>query len=310
MMLVMEQEMSFLTLIGDVDFRAGGTIVLTDGFHAQSGSSFHAYIAPKWCEIEREEFATQADFDDNWNAANNLNYGARGTAYKSRVTINTGNGGEVNISIEGDQDDCNSSSHCYETGHVTSKRHFHTSNEPYGRYDISLWSAADNNLNTSGWLLTRVHPSDNSVPRYMDEFDVMEHFVGVPTNGYNQAYHLWHGQGEGPMEHQHVGKIATYPGLPDFISDWRVYSLEIEPDEIRWLVDDCVVFRLPGRDQDWGYDFAARVLKEPFHWLFTAAVEGLLEPNRPGNVTEYSFDIGHIAVFDKLVKGEDCPTCN
>ena len=284
---------------GDVDFRAGGQIVLRAGFHVQAGGSFHAYIAPKWCEVAREEFDSQAVFDEDWNVEDKKAYGAKSLSDANNVSIS---GGKLNTLIEKDPYTHNGVEYDYRTGYVTSKRHFHTSNEPYGRYDVDLWSAAEDDLNTAAWLLTRIHPDDNSVPRYFDEFDVMERYPGLDDNQYNQAYHLWHGKGSKPMNHEVVGGETRSSG--DFVESWRRYSLEVEPHEIRWLVDDCVVFRIPSRNNRWDYDFAERILKEPVQWIFSAAVEDDWTWLWPA---DKRFDINSIAIFDKLAEGETCP---
>ncbi len=136
----------------------------------------------------------------------------------------------------------------------------------YGRMEARLKLPTGQGLWPAFWML----PSDWIYGGWAasGELDIMES-VNIPTTVYGT---LWYG-GEWPFPVQSGG---SYADGTDFSEDFHVYTVEWEPDEIRWYVDGIHYFTLTSGD--WYSDGAPYDDRAPydqrFHFLINIAVGG------------------------------------
>ncbi len=262
--------------IGDVDFRINtnddleGEIKLLPGFHAESGSYFHAYIKPKITQLDRynHNFTTTPNLIEirrRWNVRNSLgvqitDFDQHGWNFRPNIAVFTDN----NL-VES------------ERYRIFSKEPIHTSNEPFGRYESIVKMCTKMGIRVSPWFL------QNSGGLQQIEYDVPELNVSLTRqatsgasldnctgdnttnvavneicapcrNHFLMGYAKWFDATK-IKETTVLGwwggrNGAVFPVYDPNTNDplgtkFRLYSLEILRDEVRYLIDDCVVARLP-----------------------------------------------------------------
>jgi len=240
----------------DVDFRAIGEVRLIDGFHVKRGADFHAYIKPPYLEHEITSFPTREEFSP-------LIYPGTGVAQRNALkkywTFNTDNlsgWDESAISINANRElvideyfPATGTTHY--SGELSSKDAIHTSNSPIGRYDALAKICTSHGTQSAVWMWGTNGAESN-------EFD----FPEIKTTGYRRSVtepweYCTNTLGMGTWRWHELQKVLTAdPAFADGsdrvvvnVSDvgvtFHLYSLEIEKDEWRFLIDDCVVARLP-----------------------------------------------------------------
>lgn len=254
--------------VGDVDFRVNtdengdGEIRLHPGFEVELGANFHAYISPKLYNLKRYEYDfrnqsnTFAKLQQYWNLSpdvisqfsSNVNITNDGIAFTPIITANRLTNYEI-----------------------TEKDPVHTSTEPFGRYESLVKMCTKFGTRVAPWF------QQSSSDVYQIEYDVPEHNVYPPTKHCNGTTYT--GYDSTPpipwckscRNRPGMGALEWYGGSPkgpDFLGItpgnsglvsiydkrncedplgqfFHLYSLEIDRDEVRFLIDDCVVARAP-----------------------------------------------------------------
>ena len=128
----------------------------------------------------------------------------------------------------------------------------------YGRFEARMQLPTGNGIWPAFWML-----GDNfatvSWPA-CGEIDIMEH-IGRERDRI-------HGTVHGPG-YSGSGGIGHFTTVPTLASEFHVYAVEWEPEEIRWYVDDVEYFKLTPQSVrgDWVFD-------QPFFMLLNLAVGG------------------------------------
>jgi beta-glucanase (GH16 family) len=145
--------------------------------------------------------------------------------------------------------------------------------QQYGRIEARIQIPTGKGIWPAFWMLGE-NFATVGWPR-SGEIDIMENIGSEPW--------VVHGTLHGPGYSGGSGVGASYR-LPDrrpFHTDFHVYAVEWEPEEIRWYVDDALYNtitpdKLPG---DWVYD-------QPFFIILNVAVGGRW-PGYPDQTTEF-----------------------
>jgi beta-glucanase (GH16 family) len=145
--------------------------------------------------------------------------------------------------------------------------------QQYGRIEARIQIPTGKGIWPAFWMLGNDFP-EISWPR-SGEIDIMENIGSEPG--------VVHGTLHGPGYSGANGVGASYR-LPDrrpFHTDFHVYAIEWEPQEIRWYVDDALYNTITPDDLpgDWVYD-------HPFFLLLNVAVGGNW-PGYPDQTTQF-----------------------
>ncbi len=322
----LDPESASYRLVADVDFRAGKEIRLTGAFKAEKGCRFHAYIAPQW-DVEEPVWYEEFDYDAGDYNPNNQTHNAFAHRWKNVaptatedfvrfVDLGAGNTGMLverscTINGKGDVESVTADMQTYDQ--------IHSASEPYGRWETRVkWAPmcveegqTGNRFVHSVWLIA----SDSY---YFDEIDLYERNVGdinqcsiPPLACPSRSPHY---AGYGALSWHNGWRHASTAGLdvdpsvndmPRFDREFVVVSIEWFHDELRFLVNDCLVQRFPNRHtinaahESTGvanYSFAKQTLKNPAAWL--ANIPGLSECEAD---REYSIVVDYLRVFDLKV---------
>ncbi len=275
--------------IADVDFRAGYEVRLVNGFVAEEGCYFHAYVAPDWDEEHpawEEDFqsydsgeldhtnTTHRRFLQRWRFSN----GARVGGYRNLPEPNTvffeDDGGTKVLRIQAFDG---------ATAYPENLDAIHTDTEPFGRYDMLVkWpcvtKGGENDIHHSVWLWATDGANSDEVDNYEKntgwKHTALHHPDKAP-HGMSQNAISWHSNwirssGAGQDVDPSVAQ------MPRFDENYVKISLEWLPNEIRFLVDDCLIRRfgnLHANDSWWrslggvNYDFSRNTLRSPAFWL-------------------------------------------
>lgn len=165
----------------------------------------------------------------------------------------------------------------------------------YGKFEIRAKLPVGRGLWPAIWML----PENNAYGGWAasGEIDIMEAKGSLPMN-MSGAIHF------GGSWPNNVYTTAEYT-LPDgqTIADFHVYSLEWEPEEIRWYVDG-VLFQTANDWYSSGADGARRPFPapfdQPFHLLINLAVGGHFD-GAPIDTTVFPavMEVDYVKVYEK-----------
>ncbi|MFN7944988.1 MAG: family 16 glycosylhydrolase [Blastocatellia bacterium] len=136
--------------------------------------------------------------------------------------------------------------------------------QKYGRFEARIKLPAGQGLWPAFWMM-----GDNLLTTDWPgcgEIDVMEH-IGQPSTVYS---HL-HGPGATYPANAHLQGIFNLPNGAQFSSDYHVFALEWEPNELRWYVDGSLSKTVRPTEMPTGSTW---VFNRPFFVLLNLAVGG------------------------------------
>jgi beta-glucanase (GH16 family) len=174
----------------------------------------------------------------------------------------------------------------YRSGLIESK-----SLQKYGRWDIRARLPTSQGMWPAIWLLANAPwPSQG-------EIDIMEN-RGTQPNLTSSAFHYGI-NGGGQFEHNFVSSEQTsvHDDTPqDYHNDFHTYSVEWDPDQVRFFVDD--VHHWTVRDDDVGGFLTNNV--GPMRLIINTAVGGgFLQDPEPGSTIYQEFEVDYVHVYSK-----------
>jgi beta-glucanase (GH16 family) len=180
-----------------------------------------------WILRWQDEFNTASVNTSNWNILNSSWGGVINNYKTDHVSV-------ANGSLIIKTDKVHSGGYNYTSGFLSSKDSL-----AYGRVEVRAKLPIAANV-TSGmwpgiWLLASDHDTGGySINNLPPEIDMME-AVG------NYPYKIWTTYHVGTYNSGNYGNLSN-PTNINFSSDYHVYAIEWENNEIRWYIDDVQVF--------------------------------------------------------------------
>ena len=166
----------------------------------------------------------------------------------------------------------------------------------YGRFEVRAKMPVGKGLWPAIWMLP-TDPSIYGLWAASGEIDIMEYVGDKPA----EIFGTIHYGGAWP-NNQFTSNTYTLD-LSTFDADFHVYSVEWEPDEIRWYVDD----ELYATQTSWSSDGGAfpAPFDVDFHIILNVAVGGNL-PGNPDATTTFpqSMVVDYVRVYRDLTLGE------
>jgi beta-glucanase (GH16 family) len=154
---------------------------------------------------------------------------------------------------------------------------------PYGRYDTYAQTTAVTGLNAAVWLLGSESRENQRIIKMGEEIDILEGAgtqSAVECKNFNSnAVFTYTGakSGEPNEAFGNAGYDFDLAGNSAGIgNDYHLFSFEWEPDEMRWLYDGYVMFRVPSIQlQQTGsyynsgrpYDVSQLITKSYISWI-------------------------------------------
>ncbi|GEN54487.1 glycosyl hydrolase family 16 [Halobacillus faecis] len=152
----------------------------------------------------------------------------------------------------------------------------------YGRVEMRAKLPTGKGIFPAFWMM----PDQDNV--WLPEIDIMEH-LGHESNKIWTVLHWENEEGE-------LRSKASYHEGSDYSKDFHRYGVEWSTNEIKWMVDDEVIFAVHKRD-------GAVIPDEPMYLYLNTAIGGNW-PGSPREETEFpqQFLIDYVRVFQKEEK--------
>ncbi len=268
-------------ILADVDFRAGTEVQLRDGFIAEQGCEFHAYIAPKWTESWVKKFDCYADVSgspddvvdvvDEWTLHDN----PEGDFHRLLTPDEESNHVSLeqetipladNLISEKSLTIKNWSSMLPGTPPINpelrSRNEFSTSDRVYGRYEGYIQVTYENMVaNRRPWFAFWMIGSGNGGG---DEYDILERQWEITK--WDVANHQYFDEGVYGQQ-KYIGAIFKKDDFDANDQNWHLYSVEIIRDEVRFLFDDMVVWRGPQKTGENSFNARTRSKDNPCFFI-------------------------------------------
>jgi hypothetical protein len=250
----------------DVDFRASRRVILRDGFRAEDGSRFHAYIKPSTDDnstsawTERFLYTGLSDLDSVWVREEGSHDNRNIYSIPEQVELVQNDRGGKMLRLRADYEpmtltiDSIPYRHSLQVSSVHTKRRF----DPFSIFEAKLRTPTSLGCFTSFWLHS--HCAEHCEPTLhdgsFDEIDIYERanwYPGIWQGHQCDGYTLQsaHNYGHNPLSTILVSSTDVYSGV-DLSADFHTFTFERLPGVMRWLVDGKVVKRLPEKN---GLDF-------------------------------------------------------
>jgi glucosylceramidase len=170
----------------------------------------------------------------------------------------------------------------------------------YGRIEARIKLPKGNGLWPAFWML----PTDSPYGGWPmgGEIDIMESMGRLPGR-VSGALHF----GTAWPNNTYAHSVFNFPPGQD-ITDFHVYAVEWDPEEIRWYVNDRLYFvrsswwsRGPGAEAN--YPFPAP-FDQPFHILLNLAVGGRFDPVGSESINTFDFPaamyVDYVRVYERV----------
>lgn len=236
----------------DVDFRATNSVRLKPGFEVLRGARFHAYVKPEWQSCWREEFGTSFSLDTWHLASKPLNREAGHCLFDATQVEHDPSSSKLVLKLtkqsgEGvlnPNDPADTNHYEFKGAEISTTKVGNVKEQRYGKFEFSSRVPLDLGTSSAQWLWGR-----NG--RIAAEFDLQES---------SHWYNGWNGP-NGPICRNYsqityweinlvnTGRDRQLFYDTDIDDAYNRYTLEWEPGEIRFLVNDQVYHRLP--DNNW-----------------------------------------------------------